>query len=231
MPLKPSLNNPCPVCSSSRASWVARCAHCGWAPDDLLQASAEATEQSSPSDIRRVRAIWWAFLIAPPVAPLLLAVVVFATLFWPRDLGQSSTPPGFVALPLYSLIIGTLLAYFVAGTIFLPMIFALERRQSLSGFAICLTGVASWWLFVAAACLIIMVLQGGDLPSMIRSGMLLSFSFSPFVLAASITFAWIVRSGSYGMSLGSIMVVLTIFAILFACVAPAVRTFLSEVSQ
>jgi hypothetical protein len=218
---------PCPVCLSSRQYNEAPCDQCGWQPDDV-RAARDLPPLDAAQRTRRVRSIWWAFVIAPPVAPILMSLVIFSMLFWPGETQKTLTPTGFIVYPLFTLLLGTLISYFVAAVISLPMVFALERREMLSGFVISLIAIASWWMFVAGCCLLLLLLQPQSAGATIRFGLAVSVFFSPFVWASAITFAWIVHSGSNGMSLLSIMVALTLLALMFAGSAPALRAFIFE---
>ena len=198
--------------------------HCGWVPDDQRTA-ADMLPRDIHRKSRRLRGIWTAFAIAPSVGPLLFSLVVFTWLFAPDESQRSSTSAGFVGIPIYLLAFGLPVAYFVAGAICLPVFFSLERSNNLGGFVISVIAILAWWLFAAASCFVQMMFGGIHPLLTIRGTVFLAIGLSPFAWASSLTFAWIVRSSERGVSIRSLMILLTILALIFAFAAPAFRAF------
>lgn len=210
--------NPCPQCSANRSDLESTCPDCGWTPVRPTECPQGQTES-------RTATIWWGYIIAPAVAPVLFSVVVFllgsVTLAMnPHDNG---TPIGVILIPLLSLTIGVVAAYFVAGVVGMPIIFRLEKQRSLNGLTIhgtaltCMVVLAS--LFCALGCI-----AGTPTGEIISGGMTFLVVATPFVLASSTTFWWILTRQQHGWSLRTMLCAVGVISILLGLCAPILRS-------
>lgn len=82
------------------------------------------------------RRLWRAFWVAPAVAPILMAIEVFAVGMAFSDPADPGTPIGIILLPSLLLTLGVVFSYGIAAICWMPLIFFSRRRGWLSGSAV-----------------------------------------------------------------------------------------------
>ena len=102
--------------------------------DDLQPYAPVASESLQPETDGRVAtsAIWIAYIVTPPVAPLLLSVLVFVLALAFSDPKDTGTPIGIILVPIFLMTGGLFLSYMLMLIIGMPMIFFLRRRNKLT---------------------------------------------------------------------------------------------------
>lgn len=186
------------------------------------------SSNSDPNDQPRrilspdAKTLWWAYAIAPAVAPILFAVTVFVVgMTWltlnPDFIG---TPIGVVVIPIISLTVGVVASYFVAGVIGMPIAFFLRKREILNGYTI--HGAALLWTFffvglLSAAMYATTTPQTRPpLTDFLSSTLILVFLIAPGILLSATTFWWIVSRDKLRLSLRLLFSITTGIAVLTA---------------
>jgi hypothetical protein len=176
-----------------------------------------------------LQTLWWAYAIAPVVAPVLFAVFFFvlgmaALAANPNDPG---TPAAVVAVPALSLTVGVVVSYFAAGVIGMPTVLLLEKRQMLNAYTIHGAALATSLVFISLSLGLLYVFTLPRIPiaQCVAVGTALFVFTAPFVLASATTFWWIRSRGLHGMSLRTLMWTVTVVAILLGAAAPLLRVF------
>lgn len=220
-------HNPCPKCSADRPGLETPCASCGWSPQTLAPPQP-ALRSPSLARAGRQRSLWWAYFIAPAVAPIAFAVSFFvfglaALALNPEDTG---TPAAVVAVPLFSLTAGIVISYFAAGAFGMPIVLMLDKRQMLNGYTVCGAALASSLIFLALSGALMIVVVPAARSSV--TGLLGTIAglwavSAPFALASAATYWWIVSRGIQGMSLRALLLSLTVMAVLLGAAAPILR--------
>lgn len=158
-------------------------------------ASCNASARHTPTKL------WRAFRVAPAVAPVVFAVLVFSlgSLLRPANDAEFGTPAGIIAVPILALTLGVPASYGIAGLVGMPIVFALRRRHWLNGWSIHLAALA-WGIFL---CLLLWLGAyactapprpplSSQLPGALVSGALLI----PCILLSATTFWWMTRSAT-----------------------------------
>jgi hypothetical protein len=150
----------------------------------------------SPSTKR----LWIAFAVAPFVAPLLAAIVLFGIAFGyqannPADVDVN--PMSMILAPAVLLIVGVPASYVVAGTIGMPIAFWLRRRDRLNGSSIHVTAcLATVAIAVGLMTLALPLINSerGELPGPAEwavGALVMCAALLPFILLSATTF-WLV---------------------------------------
>lgn len=88
------------------------------------------------SQSKTKRQLWFAYAIAPLVAPSLAAVVIFFGGLFLSDPNDTGTPVGIVMLPIVMMTVGVGVSYLLGLVVGMPVVFWLSRRDRLTGFNI-----------------------------------------------------------------------------------------------
>lgn len=142
--------------------------------------------------------LWRAFLVAPIVAPVLLAVDTFvAALLWSLAV-EPLTAMGFLGLPLLVLTLGLPVSYFVARMFFMPLVFCLRERGWLHGGTI--HGVAfllAVGVFLLLETAVYFVTAGrSDFPELLRMSLIVAGFVIPNIMLSALAFWWMIREGT-----------------------------------
>ena len=102
--------------------------------DDLQPYAPVASESLQQEEDGRVAtsAVWFAYLLTPPIAPLLLAMLVFVFALILSDPEDTGTPIGIILVPLFLATGGILLSYLITLVVGMPTVFILRNRNKLS---------------------------------------------------------------------------------------------------
>lgn len=139
------------------------------------------------------RALWWAYLWAPAVAPIVFVAMVLMLGFVGEYFGSEVNPASMLLLPVIALTIGTVSCYLVAGVIGMPIAFYLRRTHSLNGYTI--HGAAFCWAAIfASLCAVFMV--GGSWNELPLAICYFSFGVIPPVLLSGTAFWLLLRQFS-----------------------------------
>ena len=84
---------------------------------------------------------WLGYLIAPLVAPVLAAVVIFFGGLYFSDPQDTGTPIGIILLPILILTIGVAISYAFALVVGMPIVFLLYRKSIMTGYTIHLSAI------------------------------------------------------------------------------------------
>ena len=158
--------NPCPKCSADRPGLEDACPNCGWRPEGLKpfphgNAAAQSRQPvqlglpfEAVSELSRRKTLWWAYLIAPVVAPASFAVFsfVFGMAALAANPDHTGTPVAVLAVPALSLTVGVVASYLAAGAIGMPIMLLLEKRKRLNGYTIHGAALASSIVFITLSC-------------------------------------------------------------------------------
>jgi hypothetical protein len=113
------------------------------------------------SQSKTKKQLWFAYAIAPLVAPSLAAVVIFFGGLFLSDPNDTGTPVGIVLLPIVMMTVGVGISYFLALVVGMPVVFWLSRRNRLTGFSIHLAAVGVALIIAAVFTLIGVITEGG----------------------------------------------------------------------
>ncbi|MCU0879796.1 MAG: hypothetical protein MUF06_18635 [Pirellulaceae bacterium] len=173
------------------------------------------------------KSLWFAYLIAPSVAPLVFAIAVFVSgLTWLQPPENSTgTPIGIILVPVLSLTVGMVASYLVAGLIGMPIAFHLRNRNSLNFYTI--HGAAFGWSVVLGCMVGVMVFVFGSprppISAAILSALAVIGVLSPFILLSATTFWWMVKRNVHHVSLRTAFVATTLIAIVLGMLAAFFR--------
>ena len=232
--------NPCPKCSADRPGLEDVCPNCGWRPEGLkplphgnaVAQSRQPVQLGLPfeavSEPSRLKALWWAYFIAPVVAPVSFAVFffVFGMAALAANPDHTGTPVAVLAVPAMSLTVGVVASYLAAGAIGMPVVLLLEKRKMLNGYTIHGAALASSIVFITLSCgLLYALVPDPNTPvvELAAFGAALFVFTAPSVLASATTFWWIVSRGFHGLSLRALIWTVTVIAILLGVAAPVLR--------
>ena len=150
-------------------------------------------EKTRPTSSRR---LWRAFWIAPLVAPVMLAIDVFVVGSLFSDPVDAGTPIGIIAIPLMALTLGTLLSYVIAGTLWMPLAFFLQKRGWLNGMSIHSMGfvfaIALYALFEVAI-YFITTPRPNDIIEFMSSSIYIAGFVIPNIMLSVVAFWWLIR--------------------------------------
>lgn len=216
--------------------------HCGWRPialgsssqagsaADIPQADQLGLLAESNSKPGRLKTHLWAYAIAPIVAPVVFAIVVFVfgMVYLAAHPDDPGTPIGVLLVPILSLTAGVLISYVLAGVIGMPIIFLLERRGKLNGYTIHGAALASSFVLFAMYGGLIYASSPSPRPPVgelvALTAALFAFT-SPCVLASATAYWWIVSRGIQGLSLRTLLLSVTALAVLLGLATPLLRRF------
>ncbi|MCR9294427.1 MAG: hypothetical protein NXI32_17045 [bacterium] len=141
---------------------------------------------------------------------------------------HSGTPIGVIVVPTLALTVGVVACYLITGIFAMPVIFYLDKIQKLNALTIITTALSCLAGCIAVGCAIGMLNRGDGSPlQVVATSAGLFLLLSPFVLASAITFWWIQRQGSHGMSFRSVVLTVTLLAAVLALSAPILRRLFS----
>lgn len=163
------------------------------------------------------KAVWWAYLVAPAVAPILFAIAffVFGVIGLSlRGADDTGTPAGVVMIPLLSLTVGMFASYAVAGIVGMPIAFFLRRRGRLN--ALTIHGAALVWSLFLSTCIGLAVFFQSPTPTFVAGWLLpsalVALTLSPFILLSATTFWWIGSRDKRRLSLSFLLLLTALVA-------------------
>ena len=188
---------------------------------------SNSTRDSGASPQNR-KTLWWAYAIAPAVAPTLFAVMAFVGGMIELKLNpdDTGTPIGVILVPIMSLTIGVVASYAVAGAIGMPIAFLLRKRRILNGYTI--HGAAFLWVIVFSTLLTasnyIWTTPPRPAPAeFLLPSLYLFLMIAPCILLSATTFWWIVSRDKRQLSLRVLFLIVTAIAVLAAAIAAIFR--------
>lgn len=152
-------------------------------------------ERKSRAERRLSQRLVLAFLLAPPVVPLVLSVLTVVSGLWLSDPKDPGTPIGIVLLPVLLMTVGVLIAYLVAGLAWWPVIWWLRRRGGLHFSSLLTAGFLLSWGLTGLLALGIQATTTPRPPvtELLWSTLKIAAAFLPATLAAVLVFWWLVR--------------------------------------
>jgi len=174
------------------------------------------------------KTLWWAYAIAPAVAPVIFAVIVFVVgLIWHMvNPDVTGTPVGIVLLPIISLTVGVVASYFVAGVIGMPIAFFLRKREILNGYTIHFAALLWTFLFVGLVSGALYAMAPPTRPRLadfLSSSLIFALLIAPSILLSATTFWWIVCRDKRRLSLRSLFMITTCIAVAAAVLVALFR--------
>ena len=151
--------------------------------------SSDGSEYLLPITARR---LWYGYMIAPSIPPVLATVVCVVLAFAWNDPNDIGTPMGIIFLPVMILSVGNVLSYASALILGMPIIFFLFRRQKLNGWTVHLTTIIACALFGAIITVFSLVADGStDLEEAMYSLIGFPLFLAPFALPAGTVYWWL----------------------------------------
>ncbi len=133
-------------------------------------------------------------LIAPLMAPLAAAALVFAVGLLFADPQDDGTPIGIVLVPVAMLTVGSFFSYLLALVIGMPIVLLLRMRKRLNGYTIHLAAALVSLLFAVAWTAVSFSLERPVAPANVVFLFGLTVLFvAPLVLLSTAVFWWIAR--------------------------------------
>ena len=136
------------------------------------------------------RSLWWAYLFAPAVAPLVFVLIVFAAGFLSTWFGADVNEASMLVLPVLALTVGLVSCYLVAGMIGMPIAFYLRRKDALNAYSIHLSAFC-WAALFTTACAWSFV--GGSWKELPLAFCYVGVGVIPSVLLSGTAFWWLVK--------------------------------------
>ena len=156
------------------------------------QSPAPSRELAEPLRPPTRRQLWRGYLIAPLVAPLAAALIIFAAGLLLSDRESTGTPIGIILLPILLMTVGVVISYLLALLIGMPVAFLLHKNNLLNGYTIHLAALIL--AVVVSLLLTLLGVMADDRSTALRTLYEFGFSFliiAPFVLATSTVFWWV----------------------------------------
>jgi hypothetical protein len=162
-------------------------------PAEISQSPATV---STPAN----KSLWLGYAIAPAVAPLVFAIVVFIVgMVWHMlNPDHTGTPIGVILVPIFSVTVGVVASYGVAGVIGMPIAFHLRKRKRLNGYTIHVAALLwslAFTVFLTGTLYVMTQAPRPEPTTFIFSTLALFAMLTPCILLSATTFWLVVRRG------------------------------------